>query len=288
MHADTPPAGDFLDFPADVGRIYALGLTYACHLRETGERPGAPAVFAKQCRPLPQDRTAIAMPAPDALADVLAGLDPALASCLARQSAPFPALVDYEVEIGVVLFEDVDARRLGDPAFQPEVGYVVANDLSARGIQIAGEGAADKLRFWSAAKSFPDFLPTGGKMWRPAKPDAGMLPALTLQTRVNGELRQSASTGGCLYSVRQMLLYAARQAPDERLCRHDLVLTGTPAGVALRVPQWKRRVATLLPRRMRIRAAINASLGNPLFLKPGDRLQFSAGWLGGRELAITP
>lgn len=277
------PDGDFADFDFEVGQVYALGLTYADHIRETGERPVPPAVFRKHCRPLPQARATVALPAPEALSAALAGLD----ATLARQFAPLPALLDYEVEVGIVLFEDASAQQLADPTFTPAVGYCVANDLSARGLQIAGEGATDKLRFWSAAKSFPDFLPVGERIWRPARPEAGALPALTLHTRVNGELRQSASTRHCLYTVRQMLQFAARHAPGQRLRRHDLVLTGTPAGIALFVPRWQRRLAALLPRRARIRAGLAASLGNPRFLRPGDRLQFGAGWLGSRELIIS-
>lgn len=288
INPDAMPAGEFFDFNADVGQVYALGLTYADHARETGQRRGPPAVFLKHCRPLAQDQPTVSLPAPHALSAALCALDPELAQWLTRQFAPFPPLLDYEVEIGIVLLEDVHEQQLGESAFHPAVGYFVANDLSARSIQIAGEGDADRLRFWSAAKSFPDFLPTGCKIWRPAQSHAGALPDLTLQTRVNGELRQSASTRDCLYSVRQMLQAAAASAPDGILRRNDLILTGTPAGIALSVPHWKRHLAALLPRRMRIRAGIGANVGNPRFLKPGDRLQFGAGWLGSRELTISP
>lgn len=286
MNCDAMPDGDFLDFDFTAGRVYALGLTYAGHIREAGERPGPPAVFLKQCQPLPAGAS-VALPAPDAVAAAIARHDPALARWLSRQFGGVPALLDYEVEIGIALLGDASAAQLHDPAFRPAIGYFVANDVTARGIQIAGEGAADKLRFWSAAKSFPSFLPTGGKVWRPAGAHAEALPELTLETRVNGELRQSASTRQCLYSVRQLLQGAARHAPDACLRRDDLVLTGTPAGIALCIPRWKRRVAQLLPRRARIRAAIRAGLGNPRFLQPGDRLQFGAGWLGSRELQVS-
>lgn len=286
-----PPAmdqGAFLPFPfgGTGGRVFALGLTYADHLRETGEKPQAPVVFLKHCTPMPAAQATVSVPAAAAIHAAIHQLEPELADWLGGHFAALPPLLDYEVEIGMVLLEDVSCQQLDDAGCAPPIGLFVANDLTTRSVQIAGEGSARKLDFWSAAKSFADFLPVGATMWCAATPPLDRLPLLTLETRVNGTVRQSASTHNLLYTPRQLLQHAARHAPDGRLRRHDLILTGTPAGVALQVPAWKRRLAALLPRRQRIRAAIQSNLHNDRFLRPGDVLSFSAGWLGSRTLTI--
>lgn len=277
--------GHFHAFNVNPGCVHALGLTYADHIRETGERPGIPAVFRKDCAPCPAMQS-VAMPSHSTLANSLERLDPPLAAWLINQFDVLPALLDYEVEIGMVLFEDIALAQLDDPAYTAQIGLFIANDLSARSIQIAGEGSTDKMRFWSAAKSFPEFLPVGSQIWRPSQPSLDKFPDLTLETRVNGQLRQSASTRQLIYTPREILRYAACHAPDTVLRMHDMVLTGTPAGIALSIPRWKRLLGTLLPRRQRIQTALRANRDNPRFLHPGDEIVFSAGWLGSRTLRI--
>ncbi len=198
-----PPPGRLIPFDFATGATYALGLTYADHIRETGEKPGQPVVFLKRCA------------------------------------------------------------------------------------TATGEGAAHRLDFWSAAKSLPGFLPVSPRVWCPDGPSPETLPALVLETHVNGALRQSASTTSVIYPLRHMLQVAAATAPGRTLRQHDLVLTGTPAGITLSVPLWKRRLGLLLPRRQRIRAALRGVQGNPRFLQPGNVVRVSAGWLGGLECTIT-
>lgn len=283
----SPPPGRFIPFDFATGATYALGLTYADHIRETGEKAGQPVVFLKRCTATPGEAAGIEMPTPHGLCDLLHTLDPDMAAWLAKHVGPLPALLDYEVEIGIVLRDDVSEAALAAGAALPRLGFFVANDLTARCIQIAGEGTANRLDFWSAAKSLPGFLPVGPRVWCPDGPTPETLPALRLETHVNGALRQSASTTSVIYSLRHMLQVAAATAPGRILRQHDLVLTGTPAGIALSVPLWKRRLGLLLPRRQRIRAALGGAQGNPRFLQTGDTVRVSAGWLGSFECTIT-
>lgn len=280
--------GALMPFPGDGahGRVFALGLTYADHLRETGEKPQDPVVFMKHCHPMPATQTTVATPPAPALRAAIARLEPALAAWLDGRFSTLPPLLDYEVELGILLRQDVSLQQLQNPGFAPQIGFFVANDLTARSVQIAGEGAAHPLDFWSAAKSFADFLPVGDTLWCPHTPQLERWPDLTLQTRVNGQVRQSAPTHHLLYTPRQLLLHAAQHAEGSLLRQGDLILTGTPAGIALRVPAWKRRLAALLPRRLRIAAAIRSNQHHSAFLRPGDVLEFSAGWLGRRTVTI--
>ncbi|WP_296444319.1 fumarylacetoacetate hydrolase family protein [Rhodoferax sp. UBA5149] len=283
----TPPAGRFIPFDLATGATYALGLTYADHIRETGERPGRPVVFQKHCAATPGEGARVATPTPQALCDLLLALDPALAAWLSPRLGAIPPLLDYEGEIGVVLFDPVTEAALATGAPLPRLGFFLANDLTARSIQIAGEGTANRLDFWSSAKSLPGFLPVGPRVWCPDGVGPEALPQVVLRTHVNGTLRQSASTGTVLYTLRQMLQVAAVVAPGRCLRAHDLVLTGTPAGIALSVPRWKRRLALLLARRQRIRAAVRSAAANPRFLQPGDTVRVSADWLGSCECTIA-
>lgn len=281
------PAGHFLPFEFLQGATYALGLTYADHIRETGEKPGQPVVFRKGCTPTHRDAGHVPNPSPLELRDLLHTLDPAMADCLTQRLGSIPTLLDYEVEIGIVLFDEVSEAALAAGAPLPRLGFFLANDITARSIQIAGEGTANRLDFWAAAKSLPGFLPVSPRVWCPDGATPETLPVLVLETHVNGALRQSASTTSVIYSLRQMLQYAAAVAPGRILHRHDRVLTGTPAGIALSVPRWKRRLALLLTRRQRICAALRNSQSNARFLQAGDTVRVSAGWLGGFECTIT-
>lgn len=273
--------GAFLDFDFPTGAVYALGLTFADHMRETGESATAPVVFRKYCTPQP-GQTVVSTPSPIALQAAIAASDAELAARL----PVLPALLDYEVEIGIVLLQPVSLQQLQQADCQLEFGLFVANDLTARSVQIAGEAGRDKLALWSAAKSFAGFLPVGAQLWRPFQPDLASFPDLLLQTWVNGQLRQSAHSRLMLYSPRQLLCAAAALAPDGQLQQYDLLLCGTPAGIGLSIPAWKRRLASLLPPHWRVQAALRANRHNPRLLQPGDQVRCRAGWLGQSEIAI--
>lgn len=276
--------GSISRFEPGAGRVFALGLTYAGHIRETGEKPGPPALFLKDCAPLVAP-AAVTIPPAESLLETLRRLDPVLAGELKRRLGTLPALLDYEVELGILLLEDLQPETA---TTAPRLGFFLANDVTARSLQIAGQGSPRKLDFWSAAKSLPGFLPVGENLWIPAQPTRDSFPAITLETRVNGELRQSAATDDMIFNTGQMLEFASRLAPGGTLRAGDMILTGTPAGVAMSAPRWKRMLGALLPRPLAVAKGITGSIGNPQFLKPGDRLEFSGGWLGTVTLTIEP
>ena len=70
----------------------------------------------------------------------------------------------------------------------------MANDLSARSIAILGEDQKNRYEYWGASKSYPGFTPISDHIWGPNNhlPDA--IPCVTLQTLVDGELRQNENT----------------------------------------------------------------------------------------------
>ncbi|UJR84848.1 fumarylacetoacetate hydrolase family protein [Sandaracinus amylolyticus] len=269
-------------------RVHALGLTYAAHINETGGDGEARVVFDKDAASLLRGDDAVESPSRDALIAAIARLDAALAERVARRFVVLPPLFDYEVELGFVLLDEVRVVQLEQPDFAPPIGYFVANDLSARTVQVLGEGRADRMRFWGAAKSFPGFLVAGPTLWVPETPQADAILDVTLTLTVNGELRQRGRTMDLVATPRELLLAAARAVPSGVLEKGDAVLTGTPSGVAFTVAAWKRALASLLPgRTTRLAAALRAHASNPRMLEPGDVVEIDGGVLGRRRITIV-
>lgn len=186
------------------GKIVCAGRNYAEHARELGDDvPSHPILFAK-------------------LASSIRG--------------PFDEVVrplevddlDYEAELCVVIGSG--GRRIPrDRALAHVAGYTCANDVSARAAQF---GQGDQ---WLRGKSFDSFCPIG-----PWIVSADMIPdpqALTVRCRVDGILRQNASTADMIFGVAALISYISDAFTLEP---GDLILTGTPAGVAMgqTPPPW--------------------------------------------------
>ena len=151
-----------------------------------------------------------------------------------------------------------------------------------------GEGRADVGPYWSAAKSFAGFLPALPTGWAPDAP-ADTVPSVNLRTLVNGQLRQDALTSEMSFRPSQILAAAAAHLGRD-LDAGDVVLTGTPGGVALRIPRWKRPLSRMLDRFGKLEAALQLYVDGAGFLRAGDRVTVEADFLGARtvEIAIEP
>ena len=123
--------------------------------------------------------------------------------------------VDYEGELAVVIARR--ARRVSrESALTYVLGYTIANDVTARDLQ------KKDIQF-TRAKGFDTFCPVG-----PCVVDGLDPGALTLTTRVNGEVRQNGHTSEMVFDVPTLIAEASRFTT---LLPGDLILTGTPAGV---------------------------------------------------------
>ena len=183
-----------------LGHIIGVGRNYAEHAREMGAEapPERPMLFTKS---------------------------PASA-CLSGDEIVVPRVgqdreqVEYEGELAVVIGraarDVVEADALGFV-----LGYCVANDVSARWWQKQGSGG----QFYRG-KSFDTFCPLGPAL-TPAR-DAPDPQSLTLTTRLNGEVVQSASTADMIFPVRTLIAELSRGAT---LAPGTVILTGTPSGV---------------------------------------------------------
>jgi 2-keto-4-pentenoate hydratase/2-oxohepta-3-ene-1,7-dioic acid hydratase in catechol pathway len=124
--------------------------------------------------------------------------------------------VDYEGELALVIGRR--ASKLKPEDWRSAVrGYTLANDVTARDLQ-------NKDGQWTRAKGFDTFCPVGPLVSSELDPEAG----LTIETRVNGQLRQHGSSLDFIFPISALLAYITAAITLEP---GDLVLTGTPSGV---------------------------------------------------------
>jgi len=91
-------------------------------------------------------------------------------------------LLDYEVELGFVLLEDIANGQLLADHFVPPLGYFIANNLSARNVALLGEGTDMRYEYWGVSKSFPGFLPMSDQIWMPNNPSSNSIPCVKIET----------------------------------------------------------------------------------------------------------
>ncbi len=150
---------------------------------------------------------------------------------------PGVRLFDYELELALVIGRPIRGPMKFDRSniTQYVAGIVMANDVSARDIQIP-QGQ------WFKGKSFRTFCPVGPVLYLFERGET--IGDLSLELRVNGEIRQKADISQMIYPPWETL---SELSGLMDLNPGDLVLTGTPGGVALRSPaSWKKRVFGLL------------------------------------------
>jgi 2-keto-4-pentenoate hydratase/2-oxohepta-3-ene-1,7-dioic acid hydratase in catechol pathway len=136
---------------------------------------------------------------------------------------------DYEAEPGVIIGQEARGVSV-ERALEFVAGYCCANDLSARGAQLATSQ-------WMIGKMLDGFLPLGPFLVTTDEiPDPQVL---RIQCRVNGEARQVSSTSDMIFSVAEIIAFLSRHAT---LKPGDVIITGTPEGVLMghKTPIWLR------------------------------------------------
>lgn len=186
------------------GKIIGVARNYAAHAAEQGQQqpPKEPVLFIK------------------ASSSVIGPDEDILAPRASRQ-------VDYEGELGVVIGRRV-RHVASDGALVCVAGYLPANDVTARDFQnVRGQHFL--------GKSCDTFAPMGPAL---VTADEVLDPqALAIHTHVNGEERQSGTTGEMIFPVAELIAFASRLMTLEP---GDVILTGTPSGVgaAATPPRW--------------------------------------------------
>ncbi len=191
-----PSAGLAFGAPIAPRSIVCVGLNYRLHAEEAGlPVPDQPALFTKLVSSLAAHGDAIEKPA-------------------------LTSRLDYEVELGVVIGRTTRHATL-ENALDHVAGYVTVNDVSARDLQ-KGDGFG-----WVRGKSADGFCPVG-----PYVVTADEVPdpqALRLTTYVNDEKRQDSNTSDMIFSVAEIIAFVSGVVT---LHPGDLIITGTPSGVA--------------------------------------------------------
>jgi 2-keto-4-pentenoate hydratase/2-oxohepta-3-ene-1,7-dioic acid hydratase in catechol pathway len=187
-------------------------------------------------------------------------------------SGPFDDIVkpghvrflDYEVEIGLVIGRDIPVgSTLSENDLADAIaGLVITNDVSARDIQLP------QTQFYEA-KSYPTFTPVGPELVLVDGDDLKRFGDLRLRLSVNGSQRQNATVeGDMLYRPLQALQSLTR---FQDLAAGDLILTGTPAGTALRAPAKPIEIiGNLLPPAVKWKAFFKRQASNTEYLRDGD------------------
>ncbi|MGD8606865.1 MAG: fumarylacetoacetate hydrolase family protein [Myxococcales bacterium] len=264
-------------------QAFGIGLSYAGHIEETASTfdPNAtPPVFRKDVRALARTDETVHLPSKEALCEAADSLEPGLGERLQSRYDQLSPLLDYEVEMGMVLLQDIDPQSLDDPSFVPHLGFFIANDLSARTLAILGDGRPNTHDYWGVSKSFAGFMPVGDRAWVPRDPRPDTIPCVVIESSVNGDVRQQQSTEDLIYTPRQMIGFVHEKYPEASLQKGTMILTGTPGGVALSTPRWLVRLSGLLglSRFTKLDAKLDGDTER--FLKPGDKVLVRGKGLG--------
>lgn len=179
---------------------------------------------------------------------------------------PQVALLDYEVELGLVIGQPIHAPRQVSDSDLPQIigALVIGNDISARDIQLP-------QMQWFKGKSYRGFCPVGPVLCVLEPDDFKHLDALQLTLKVNGQLRQQDTTANLVYKPAETL---SELSEITDLDPGDLVLTGTPSGCALRAPgAVLQKIGALLPEHVKWNVFRKGQAKRAEYLQPGDSIE---------------
>lgn len=208
----------FLPPILDPGRIICVGLNYRTHIEETGRQmPEHPTIFVR----FPDSHVGH------------------------RESMVCPAVseeYDFEGELAFIVGRG--GRHIpASEALGCIAGYSCYNDGSVRDFQRHASQFTAGKNFWHSG-AFGPWMVTADEIPDPAR--------LTLETRLNGKVMQSASTGDLLFDIPYLVAYLSTIFP---LRPGDIVSTGTTGGVG------KARKP-------------------PVFMRPGDWIEVEISGIG--------
>lgn len=209
---------EFLPCVLRPNKILCIGVNYKKHVLEMGrELPTHPWIFVR-------------------FADSFVGHDADMIRPAVSEN------YDFEGELAVVIGRSAH-RVPAANALDYVAGYCCLNDGSIR----------DYQRHSSQFTAGKNFLSSGSMgPWLVTQDDIADVAKLQLETRLNGELMQSSSTGDLIFDIPALIEYCSTFT---RLGPGDVIATGTPGGVgAARTP--------------------------PVWMKPGDTIEVSISRIG--------
>jgi len=187
----TPLSDVKLLAPSEPSKILCVGRNYVEHAKELGnEVPKVPLIFLKPPSSIISNGETIFLP-------------------------PQSAQVEHEAELVVVIGKR-GRHVTAENAKKIILGYTVGNDVTARDLQ-KSDGQ------WTRAKGFDTFCPFGPWIDTEFDPSDAVVTC-----RVNGQMRQMASTRDMVFNVGVLIAFITSIMSLEP---GDLIFTGTPAGV---------------------------------------------------------
>lgn len=185
-------------------KIVCIGLNYRKHAEETNSAiPQFPILFNKFNNTLTGHGNDVPLP------------------------ATVSSKVDYEAELAIVIGKTAKYVT-EEEALGHVFGYCIANDLSARDLQL-------RTSQWLTGKSLDGFSPLGPYLV--TADEVGNPNNLTIRLTVNGEQRQNSNTSDMIFHCDEIVSYVSRHMT---LIPGDIILTGTPEGVVLGYPEEKQ------------------------------------------------
>jgi 2-keto-4-pentenoate hydratase/2-oxohepta-3-ene-1,7-dioic acid hydratase in catechol pathway len=223
VEAKRPVASVKLLAPvADPGKILCIGQNYRDHCEEQNQPyPERAILFSKYATAINDPGGVVRLP-------------------------KVTTQVDYEAELAVVIGGAGGGRDISQAdALKHVAGYMCANDVSARDIQL---NPAEKQ--WIRGKSPDGFFPIGP--WLVTADEIADPHSLDIELVLNGERRQSSNTSNLIFNIPYLI---ANLSETMTLLPGDIISTGTPGGVGM--------------------------YSNPqVFLKPGDSMSVTIARLG--------
>lgn len=187
----TPLSDVKLVHPSEPTKIVCVGRNYVEHAKELGnEVPKVPLIFLKPPSSIISNGETIFLP-------------------------PQSAQIEHEAELVIVIGKR-GRHVTAENAKKIILGYTVGNDVTARDLQ-KSDGQ------WTRAKGFDTFCPFGPWIDTDFDPSDAVITC-----RVNGQMRQMASTRDMVFNVGVLIAYITSIMTLEP---GDLIFTGTPAGV---------------------------------------------------------
>ena len=179
--------------PTQPSKIICVGRNYAAHAKEhNAEVPELPIIFLKPPSAINNPEEAIILP-------------------------PQSQQVEHEAELVVVIGKR-GRNIIPEEAQEYILGYTIGNDVTARDLQNAD-------RLWTRGKGFDSFAPFGPWIDTEFDPSDAVITC-----RVNGKMRQMASTRDMVFSVGTIIAFISSVMTLEP---GDLIFTGTPSGVGI-------------------------------------------------------
>jgi 2-keto-4-pentenoate hydratase/2-oxohepta-3-ene-1,7-dioic acid hydratase in catechol pathway len=178
--------------PCEPGKIVCVGRNYAAHAAELGNpMPKEPLIFLKPSSSVIGPEAAIILP-------------------------KYSNRIEHEGELAVVIGKRCAHLSDGGDPLSYVFGYTCLNDVTARDLQ-KSDGQ------FTRAKGFDTFCPVGPHIETQLDPRD-----VLVETRVNGQVKQSGHTSLMIYPVAYLIRWISRMMT---LVPGDVIATGTPAGV---------------------------------------------------------